>query len=136
MQKTISECETCPIKGYSPELCKMHLRHLATREEKDHSSHTEEDQWLSLGRKAVIGACIGVTGALVGMAALPSFGMKAMLGHYISAKVAGAGGIIGAGANLAINYGKGPQVNQSSKKRGYFVKGLNREMPRSALAQI
>jgi len=101
MKKTKSECESCPIQGYSPELCRMHLSHLA--KEKKSSSHTQEDSRQSWGSKAAIGASVGVTGAVVGLAALPVLGMKAMLGHLVCAKVAGAGGVLGAGANLALN---------------------------------
>ena len=120
MKKTELQCDACPIMGYSPDLCRLHRSHLA--KEKNSSSHKQGNSLQSWSVKAAVGAGIGITGAVFGMAALPAFGMKAILGHLVSVKVAGAGGVLGAGANIALNYKKKPVVKQSNEKEGSFAK--------------
>ncbi|MEE8380768.1 MAG: hypothetical protein V3R78_02670 [Thermodesulfobacteriota bacterium] len=120
MKKTKSECDTCAVVGYSPDLCKMHLRHLA--KEKKGSPRTEGEPQQDLGRKVAIGAGVGVACTVAGMAAMPVFGMHALLGHLVAAKIAGVGGVTGAGANIVLKSEKNPPVKKSHKKRGLFVK--------------
>ena len=127
MKKPKSECDTCAIKGYSPDLCRMHLRHMA-KGEKRCASQPESIPWRRWGRNAALGAGAGVVGTVAGMAVLPTFGMKALLGHLVSAKIAGVGGVAGAGANVAINYKdkdkdkETPAQNNANKKSSAFVK--------------
>ena len=64
----------------------------------------------------MIGAGLGVTGAVAGMAVVPAFGMKALLGHVIAMKVAGGGGIVGAGTNVMIGMKKKADPQQVKEK--------------------
>ena len=113
MKKDIySECESCTIRGYSPELCKMHLQHVA--KEKNIAKPTSPLK--NLGGAAAIGAGVGVTGCLAGMAIAPALGAKAILGHLVAVKVAGAGGAVGAGANVALNKKKKPKSKLIAKR--------------------
>ena len=131
MKKTKSECDTCPIVGYSPDLCRMHLRHMA-KGKKRYSSQPESIPWRRWGRNAALGAGVGVVGTVAGMAVFPSLGMKAVLGHLVAAKIAGVGGVAGAGTNVAVNYKdkdkgeekKKPEADQSNRKKGSFVKSM------------
>lgn len=112
MNKQTSNCDTCPFRGYSTEICKLHSKHAHDSLECDDN----DCSWTSWGKKAAIGAGVGITGVFAGMAVLPAFGMKAILGHFLALKVTGAGGVVGAGANVAVNLKKAP-TRQHKKKR-------------------
>ncbi|MEE9503545.1 MAG: hypothetical protein V3V90_00305, partial [Thermodesulfobacteriota bacterium] len=86
------------------------------------SSRTESEPQQELGRKLAVGAGVGVACTVAGMAAMPVFGMHALLGHLVAAKIAGVGGVTGAGANIVLKSEKNPPVKKSHKKRGLFVK--------------
>jgi hypothetical protein len=102
MKTKKSPCDSCAIKGYSLEICKKHLEHMA--HEKSSAKKTGLDPQLkSLAGKAAVGAGIGVGICLAGMAVAPAIGAKALLGHLIAAKVTGAGGAVGASAGVALN---------------------------------
>lgn len=96
------ECDSCIIQGYSPELCKMHLKHME-RPTTGKTPAIDPETAKHVGYTAAIGACIGVAGTIAGMAVVPALGMKALLGHLAAVKAAAAGGAFGAGANVAVN---------------------------------
>lgn len=102
MKTKKSPCDNCTIKGYSFEICKKHLEHLA-HEGSSSKKPGLDPQVKSLVGKAAVGAGIGAGVCLAGMAVAPAIGVKALLGHLIAAKVTGAGGVVGAGANVALN---------------------------------
>nr|MBF0220783.1 hypothetical protein [Desulfobulbaceae bacterium] len=75
----------------------------------------------SLGKIAFWGAGIGITGTLAGLAVLPAFGAKALLGHTLAAKLSGAGGAMGAGANVVRHKKNNCQKSQKMKKRNLIL---------------
>jgi len=108
-QKT--ECDTCIIKGYSPDLCKMHLKHMAHQSHQ--SSHKKSsitpEMAKKLGGSAAVGIGIGLLSSVAGIALIPALGIKALIAGELAAfKVAAAGGVVGAGANVAFNAAKKP----------------------------
>ncbi len=112
--RKISECETCEMRGYSPELCKIHIQHLVHSKKTDNPS---KSGWRYWGVKMAIGAGVGVTGAVAGMTVVPVFGVKAMLGHMMAVKVAGGGGAVGAGSNVALSIKNKGGTRPNKKKK-------------------
>ena len=120
IMKTVkSECDTCPIKGYSTEICKLHMKHMSNSPKKssdDPSSETPECTWKVLGKKAAVGAGIGVVGSFAGLGILPALGLKAVLGHSL-VSMSSACGALGAGTNVAMHQRKKclPEVKKKKK---------------------
>ena len=106
-------CSSCPVKGYSKEICKMHGKSVAQTKQCPQAQCSLK----SLGKKAAWGAGIGVTGTLAGLAALPAFGAKAILGHTLATTLSGAGGAMGAGANVVRHKKKKCNKTQKMRKR-------------------
>lgn len=91
------KCETCELKGYSPDFCRVHAKKIA--------SGQSEDCFLpvplkNVGKAATIGAGVGVMVTTIGIAAVPILWVKAAIGHHMAATI-GAGGGAGAGIGLA-----------------------------------
>ncbi len=120
MKAKKSPCDNCTIKGYSLEICEKHLGHMAHDKSSDKKTGLDP-RVKSLAGKAAVGAGIGVGECIAGMAAAPAIGVKALLGHLIAAKVTGAGGVVGAGAGVALNKAK-------KKNRVLPAKGRNKSI--------
>ena len=110
-------CTNCPVKGYSKEICKMHSKSIANSPD----CPQKKCSLGSLGKKAFWGAGIGITGTIAGLAVLPAFGAKAILGHTLAAKLSGAGGAMGAGANVVRHKKKNCQKSKKMKKRSLIL---------------
>ena len=102
MKSIKSQCTNCSFRGYSKEICKIHSKKAMNGQ----TCSVHECSWKSFGKKAFIGAGIGVTGMFAGLAVLPALGLKAILGHSLAVTISGAGGAIGAGTNVAIHHRK------------------------------
>lgn len=96
-----SKCDSCELKGYSPELCKAHMRNMV-KGKKDADCPHYTNSFIKYGATAVVGAGIGLVAACGSVAVIPSVALKALFGHVAVAKVsAGASGTVaGAGINL------------------------------------
>lgn len=118
MKKTNLKCDCCPVRGYSQEICTYHLKHPNGREEGCSTS-----RWGFWGAKALVGAGVGLTGVVAGMAVLPVVGAKAAIGHLVGAKIAGSGCALGAGTNVAINYRSknGEKIRKRSGRGGKLL---------------
>lgn len=111
-----SPCSNCSFRGYSREICKLHSKKTLH----GHSCSGEKYSWKFFGKKAVIGAGIGVTGIFAGLAVLPAFGLKVILGHSLAA-MSGAGGAIGASTNVAIHHRKKSLTSVKKRKRNLLL---------------
>lgn len=128
MKSIESQCSTCSIRGYSKEICKLHRKHM----HKEICQHHETEapltsgkampcSWKSFGLKAAIGAGLGVTGMFAGLAVLPVFGLKAILGHSLATTLSGAGGALGAGTNVALHQRKQCSTDGKKKKKDLLL---------------
>ncbi|MBF0314633.1 MAG: hypothetical protein HQK50_09770 [Oligoflexia bacterium] len=83
----MSICDDCEFKGYSPELCKMHLRHIAEVNKKQKKKPLAKNKVLSKSKKtddqvvkcALYGGT-GVLGATLAVAAAPVLGVGTIAG--------------------------------------------------------
>ena len=119
-----SPCSRCIFKGYSKELCTLHRKKVATD---CLCSTLAECSWKSFGEKAVIGAGIGVAGIFAGLAVLPAFGLKAILGHTLAINLSGTGGALGAGANMELHRRHHCKTSRKKKKRPLLLPKYCRE---------
>lgn len=111
-------CERCLIRGYSPDLCRVHYKKLIKMDD----DGTLHDTSLGpVGRTAVLGAGVGALATGMGLAAIPFVGVKAALGIALSAKVCAGGGIIGAGVNMARRAAKKQEAARPRKKHQPIV---------------
>jgi len=96
--KKKNPCETCEIRGYSPELCKVHYKKIAAGDIPEDCPHNIS---VEVGKSAAVGAGVGVAATVFGLAAVPASVLKVLFGHVMAVKVsAGAGGgATGAGVN-------------------------------------
>lgn len=117
MKPSHSPCTHCSFRGYSKEICKLHSRKVMN----GHPCGVQECSWKSLGKKAVIGAGLGVTGIFAGLAVLPAFGLKAILGHSLAVTMSSAGGALGAGTNVVIHRRKKCQPVGKKRKRSVLL---------------
>ena len=108
-------CETCEIRGYSPELCKVHYKKAATDNIPENCPHNFS---VEVGKSAAVGAGVGVAATVLGLAAVPASVLKAIFGHVMAIKMsAGAGGgVTGAGVN-AFRKAKEEKERQKQKKK-------------------
>ncbi|MBF0120641.1 MAG: hypothetical protein HQK79_17575 [Desulfobacterales bacterium] len=97
--KKISPCDTCEFRGYSPELCKLHLRKISKNGSKDCPNHAPLKE---ISKKVAVGAGVGVMTMFVGMAAVPAAVLKALFGHVMTTKMTAeaGGGVVGAVINV------------------------------------
>ena len=100
MKKNRSNCETCQFRGYSPDFCKFHKKEITKLE--DGSCHPQSF-YRKMGKKAALGAGVGVVAATAGLAVVPAVGLKAAIGHLLAAKITAGGGAAGAGINVVRN---------------------------------
>ncbi|MBF0106094.1 MAG: hypothetical protein HQM16_12295 [Deltaproteobacteria bacterium] len=86
----MKECTFCEYRGYSPEVCRLHMRHCAvlTRGAKEQPEHRSKKP----GMRVLVGVGAGVLAATVGIGAASLVSAHA-LAYALAAKVsAGLGG--------------------------------------------
>ncbi|MBF0468663.1 MAG: hypothetical protein HQK61_07235 [Desulfamplus sp.] len=136
-----SRCDTCELKGYSPELCRLHFRNMAKIRHDSSSAHGNVEcahyrpsTIAHYGKTAAVGAGVGLIAACGSMAVIPSVALKALFGHVAAVKMsAGAGGsVAGAGINIfrktKKETGKSLETDnrkKNSKKRRHLYFPLN-----------
>ena len=113
MKKKLN-CETCQMKGYSSEFCRWHKKRVGDIDVRD---CYPRDFYKKIGKKAVLGAGVGVIAATAGLAAVPAMGLKAAIGHALAAKIAAGGGAAGAGINMTRGSRKGHPHTRLTRKR-------------------
>jgi len=117
------------LNGYSQEICRFHARSLIKQ---GRGKEEECPMWEYWGKRAALGAGLGAGGVIAGLAVLPLFGMKAILGHLLAVKIAAAGGVAGMSTNMAMEWhsqakSKGtPGANAAPKKRKILLPLMGR----------
>jgi len=108
---TYSKCNTCEYKGYSQEICKLHIKTM--------SGICEHYKFRRITKNAFIGAGLGAVTVAAGVAAAPIIGVKAALGHLFAVKASAGGGAVGAGAGIGLTpkEKKMKSSNSASKSR-------------------
>ncbi len=124
------QCIICPTGGSFPEICEIHQKQVFE------SLVNKSDFTKAKGRgwafKIALGAGVGFTGALAGLAVLPAFGAKAILGHLIGYQIAGGVTLAGAGTNVALHMHKKPQqFDHNGKKPGERFRNKYYKLPYS-----
>ncbi|MBF0232187.1 MAG: hypothetical protein HQK65_04015 [Desulfamplus sp.] len=123
-----SKCDSCEIKGYSPELCKVHMRKMVSGKYDEDCPHYTHSL-LKYGKTAAMGAGVGLVAVCGSMCIIPAVAIKALFGHVAAVKVtAGAGGsVAGAGINVFRETKKdsGKHSKKNNKKRKHFYFPLN-----------
>ncbi len=130
----VTQCAICPIKGLFPEVCKLHRNQLLKNSKMGISF--AKKGWVCWGAKIAAGAGIGLAGAVGGLAVIPAFGAKAVLGHMIGYQIAGVATVAGAGTNFAIQM-KNRSCSTKKHKQRPGVKSRNRysKLPYSLSSQ-
>jgi len=112
-------CDNCEYKGYSQEVCRLHIKKMHCQT--DHPTAFETSA-TRLTKSAACGAGIGAMTALAGVVAAPVIGLKALVAHIAIAKAGASGGVVGAGFNIARKKTvKGKKEKQYSQKRTMAV---------------
>ena len=111
-------CETCPLRGYSPDFCKWHKKKIS---EVDAKNCHPQDFYKGLSKKVALGAGVGVIAATAGIVAVPAVGLKAAIGHALAAKVIAGGGAAGAGINAVRGARKNHPGAKRAKKRDVLL---------------
>lgn len=111
-------CDTCQVRGYSPDFCKLHQKKTPGADiENCYPRHF----YRRVGKKAAIGAGVGVVAATVGLAVAPAVGLKVAIGHALAVKMTAGTGVAGAGINMARNTRRGRPGVGRPKKRGILL---------------
>lgn len=110
-------CERCELKGYFPDVCKVHSEMIA---ENNHETFFPNVPLKMLGRTAAIGAGFGVA-ATFAVLTLPAVALKATLGLLMAAKISAGGGVIGAGINVAKKVKKNKLKNKPKRKKRILI---------------
>jgi hypothetical protein len=118
MKRRKITCETCQLRGYSPDFCKLHQKKIS---EVDAENCHPQDFYKRLGKKAALGAGVGVVAATAGIVAAPAVGLKAVIGHALAAKITAGGGAAGAGINVARGARKNHPGTKRAKKRDVLL---------------
>lgn len=126
VMKNISKCKSCVIKGYCPDLCRVHMRNRATWK---NAEECYTPLIIKHTKTAALGAGIGLGAAFGGLAAIPTIGLKGLFGHLTAAKLSAeaGGGVTGAGINI-VRHKKNKnkkEVVKDNKKRRHFCFPLN-----------
>jgi hypothetical protein len=123
-----ADCLNCAIRGYSPELCGLHLRMATCDGQGDDacacpakSPNGEKSNKSKLTKTLAAGACVGVLTSAVGIGAAVAVGVKGVLEAVIAAKLMAGMGMAGAVTSAAIKNKKGPQDAKDAKHAGYSV---------------
>ena len=116
-------CKACSIRGYSPEICALHQKHLVDSEADQGSSWWSSDtKQCKVGKLVALGACAGVLTSALGVSAVCLVGLKGVFETLLAAKVVAGGGVAGAVASVALkSEGGSPKL---AKKRKHFVPPL------------
>ncbi|MBF0482957.1 MAG: hypothetical protein HQK81_14470 [Desulfovibrionaceae bacterium] len=122
--KKNSDCKSCSIRGYSPELCTLHHKFMDTGADGRHPiwwpSALTGDKF---GKTLAVGACAGVLTSAVGLTAAFLVGVKAAVESAIVAKIVAGAGVAGAMTNAAVKSEKENEMAKP-KKRKHFVPPL------------
>jgi len=117
-------CAICPLQGRFPEVCRLHRQQMMRK--RSHGLFFANNGWVCWGMRIATGAGVGLAGAVAGLAVVPVFGAKAVLGHMIGYQIAGAASATGAGVNVAMrmkHQGRGLGgrriAHRSELRRGY-----------------
>ena len=114
MKKIKLKCETCQMRGYSVEFCNWHKKKTT---DSDINGCYPRDFYKRIGKRAALGAGVGVAAATAGLAVAQAIGLKAAIGHALLAKITAGGGAAGAGINLTRRNRRGHPHAGLTRKR-------------------
>lgn len=119
--KTETACETCELRGYSPEIC--HLHHMQALEDL-----VEDDRplrsALKMGKTAALGAGVGVMAVVFGAAAAPVLGIKVAIELAFALKLSAGAGAAGAAINVIRKKRHGKKRLEMAKRKRPLVMPL------------
>jgi len=92
----MKECKDCEFKGYSPQVCAVHIRHCRKRQGQERKPVSPS---VKIGAKTLAGAGIGVAAVVLGSAAVSLVGGAALL-HAVLFKLGAGAGLAGGGIGL------------------------------------
>ena len=112
-------CETCELKGYSPELCRSHYQR--SNGSVDLPDCHRRQKARELGKSAMVGAGVGAVATVAGLAAIPVATLKILCGHVLACKVGvgACGAVTGAGINT-YRKNKAQAAGQKKQKRRFY----------------
>jgi len=113
------KCETCEYRGYSSDICKLHLRHEMRKGEEgcqNHSSHHGSIK--KMGFIVALGAGVGLAATGLGVIVAPVAGLTAAIGQGLAVKLAAGGGAASAAAYM---------VREKKKNRKFTQRGPETE---------
>ncbi|MBF0100846.1 MAG: hypothetical protein HQK77_08065 [Desulfobacterales bacterium] len=115
-------CDLCTVRGYSPELCRIHTKSFSDcKKEKEKSEQSLSAASLKeVGKSAIVGAGVGTMAAVCGLALVPAAALKALFGHVMTVKVTATAGVgmTGAGFNvIRHNQKKQPKSKKQTQKK-------------------
>jgi len=94
MQPMKSICECCELRGYSRELCSVHMRHCGKQQPRELSEPVK------VGGKLVGGVAIGMLAGVLATTAASFVGGVALF-QFLFVKLVTGGGAVGGGIGLA-----------------------------------
>jgi len=92
----MKECLDCEYRGYSPEFCRLHIRHCARNQ-----GHKRKPtpRFVKIGAKAFAGAGFGIAAVALGSAAASLVGGAVVL-HAVMLKLGAGAGLAGGGVGI------------------------------------
>lgn len=89
----MDECKDCEYRGYSPEVCRLHLRHCQKHQDRERKPLPAP---VKIGAKTLAGAGVGVATVFLGVTAASLVGGAALL-HLALLKLGVGAGLLGGG---------------------------------------
>ncbi|WP_173080299.1 hypothetical protein [Fundidesulfovibrio magnetotacticus] len=121
-----ADCLNCAIRGYSPEVCALHLRMAKGGEDMDATTKTcgscaQGNSRNHLGKTLAAGACVGMVASVAGLGAAVAVGVKGVIETVLAAKLVAGMGIAGAATSAAIKNKADKQDGKGNGHLGYSV---------------
>jgi hypothetical protein len=95
-RETMKECRDCEYKGYSPQICMLHIKHCERRRSRERKPLPKP---VKVCAKTLAGAGVGVAVVALGSVAVSLVGGAAVL-HAVLLKLSAGAGLTGGGIGL------------------------------------
>jgi len=92
----MKECQDCEYQGYSPQFCRVHVKHCRKYEGRERKPVPRP---VKIGAKALAGVGVGMGAVVLGSAAVSLVG-GAVLVHALLIKLGAGAGLTGGGIGL------------------------------------
>ena len=107
------KCDHCEYKGYSQEICKLHMKKMHCNPELEHSNRSI----VTMSKSAVYGAGVGAFTVFAGFAAAPVIGLKTLFAHIAVSKASASAGVVGAGINVVRKKNNTNNIQKQTKRK-------------------